>query len=203
MSAAAAPVGLLLAAGAARRYGGAKLAEPLADGTPLVRHAALALLAVCRTVFVVTGGHREAVTAALAGLPLQLVDHPDWARGLGASIACGVRAVQAFDASAPLLLSLGDLPRVDAPALHRIAAAGAAAPEAIIVSAFGSHRGPPCRFPARLLPELARLDGDDGARAVIRAHAADVQAVAVPEAADDIDTRADWQRLVGRAAPPA
>lgn len=72
MSGRPAPVGLLLAAGAARRYGAAKLVEPLPDGTPLVRHAALALLTVCRTVHVVIGGHRDAVTAALAGLPVRL-----------------------------------------------------------------------------------------------------------------------------------
>lgn len=201
MSEADAPVGLLLAAGAARRYGGPKLAEPLPDGTPLVRHAALAALEVCREVFVVSGGHREAVTAALAGLPVSIVDNPDWARGLGNSIACGVRAVLTHDRSASLLLMLADQPRVDAAALRRLLAAGSGDAGLILVSDHGPTRGPPCRFPARLLPELATLDGDDGARAVLRAHAAVVRTVALPEAADDIDTPADWQRIIGAPQP--
>lgn len=202
MSAPLAPVGLLLAAGGARRYGAAKLAEPLPDGTPLVRHAALALLAVCREVFVVLGGHRDAVTTALAGLPLTFVEHPDWARGLGSSIACGARAVLAAQPAADLLLMLADQPCVEAAALARIVAAGLAAPEAIVIADHGDTRGPPCRFPARLLPELARLDGDDGARPVVRAHAGAVLAVALPEAADDIDTPADRARIAARLSAP-
>ena len=85
---------LLLAAGAARRYGRAKQIEPLADGTALVRHAALAALAVCEELRVVVGAHREAVIAALAGLPVTIIEHEDWAQGMGASIAW-MRIVQA------------------------------------------------------------------------------------------------------------
>ncbi len=191
------PVGLLLAAGAASRYGRAKQVETLPDGNSLVRHAALAALAVCSDVRIVVGAHREVVAAALAGLPVGIVDHADWARGIGASIACGVRTLLADGIDQPLLLCLADQPRVDAVALARLLAGADRQPEAILVSDYGDGRGPPCRFPARLLAELAELDGDEGARSVLKAHASAVLAVAMPEGADDIDTPDDYRRIVG------
>lgn len=191
------PVGLLLAAGAARRYGRAKQVETLADGNSLVRHAALAALAVCSEVRVVVGAHREAVIAALAGLPVTIIEHADWARGMGASIACGVRSLIAEGIERPLLLCLADQPRVDADALRRLLAASADAAHSIVVSDYGVGRGPPCLFPARLYAALAALDGDEGARSVLKAHAAEVVTVTLPEGADDIDTPDDYQRIVG------
>lgn len=192
------PVGLLLAAGAARRYGRAKQIEMLADGTALVRHAALAALAVCSELRVVVGAHREAVIAALAGLPVTIIEHADWAQGMGASIACGARSLIADAVDRPLLLCLADQPKVDVEALTRLLAAAEVQPDLIVVSDYGVGRGPPCLLPARLFAELAALDGDEGARKVLKAHAAEVITVALPEGADDIDTPADYQRIVGR-----
>lgn len=191
------PVGLLLAAGAARRYGRAKQVEILPDGNSLVRHAALAALAVCSEVRVVVGAHRDAVVAALAGLPIGFVEHADWARGIGASIACGARALLADGIDQPLLLCLADQPRIDAAALTRLLAAAGRQQEAILVSDYGNGRGPPCLFPPGLFAELAQLDGDEGARSVLKAHAGEVITVAMPEGADDIDTPDDHRRIVG------
>lgn len=191
------PVGLLLAAGAARRYGRAKQVETLADGTALVRHAALAALAVCSELRVVVGAHRAAVIAALAGLPVAIVEHEHWARGMGASIACGLRSLIADGIRAPLLLSLADQPRVDAGALLRLLAAAEGRPDSIVVSDYGVGRGPPSLFPPRLFAELAALDGDEGARSLLKSHAAEVITVPLPEGADDIDTPDDYRRVVG------
>jgi len=51
---------LILAAGAAQRFGSAKLVVPL-NGMPLVRRAALAALGASAHVIVVTGAHRESI----------------------------------------------------------------------------------------------------------------------------------------------
>jgi molybdopterin-guanine dinucleotide biosynthesis protein A len=45
--------GIVLAGGGSRRFGGDKLAAPLADGRPLLRHAVEAVAAACGTVVVV------------------------------------------------------------------------------------------------------------------------------------------------------
>jgi len=190
------PVAIVLAAGAARRYGRAKQVETLADGNRFVQHAARAALAVADDVRVIVGAHREAVIEALAGIGVQVVDNPDWARGMGRSIAAGFASLIADGVDRPALLCLADQPRVGAEALRRLLDVAAAHPDAIIVSDYGSTRGPPCLFPPRCFAELAALDGDEGARAVLKAHAATVQTVWLPEGLDDVDTEADYRRIV-------
>lgn len=198
---AARPAAVLLAAGAARRYGRVKQLERIA-GITLVRRAAEAAMAVAGRVIVVTGSEAAAVEAELAGLPLELLRNPDWARGMGHSIACGFRQLLAgTSAPAAALLCLADQPRVGRAQLQRLVDAAQAAPGKIVIADYGLQRGPPALFPTRYYAELAGLDGDEGARSVVRAHAAEIVTVSMPEALDDIDTPADYARITGNSGP--
>lgn len=186
---------MLLAAGAARRYGRAKQLESF-EGLSFVRGVALAALDVADDLIVVTGGHAEAVAAELAGLPLRLVRSTDWQLGMGHSIAAGFAALLAdSEPSEAALLCLADQPLVRTPQLRRLVDAWTAQPGRIIVSDYGAQRGPPCLFPARHYTELASLAGDSGARSLLGHHADSVTTVAMPEGALDIDTPEDYTRL--------
>lgn len=193
-------VAVLLAAGAARRYGRAKQVEVLdGDGKTLVRGAAEAALAVTDDVIVVTGGHADAVEAAVRGLPAQVLRCADWALGMGHSMACAFRALlerappERADAA---LLCLCDQPRVREPQLRRLVDAARAAPDRIVIADYGNaQRGPPAIFPAAFHAALTQLNGDEGARGLIRKYRDQVIAIALPEAAVDIDTPDDAARL--------
>jgi molybdenum cofactor cytidylyltransferase len=189
------PAIVLLAAGEGSRFGGAKQLAAV-DGTAMARRCALAALATDAPVTVVTGACGEAVAASLAGLPLAVVYNPDWRRGIGRSIACGVRAVQQQSPAAPaLLLHLADLPAVTSADLDRLIAAWRAAPDRVVVAAFGSASGPPALFPRRLFAALASLDGDRGARELVAAEGASVVRVPVAGAGFDVDTPSDLAAL--------
>jgi molybdenum cofactor cytidylyltransferase len=163
---------ILLAAGAASRFkaaGGAeatKLVAPLA-GAPLVRHAAAAALASkAAPVIVVTGHAREAVEAALAGLPLQFAYNPDSARGLASSLKIGLAAAPATVAGAVVLL--GDMPAVSAALIDRLIAAFELQPSALAAApSLGGRRGNPTLLSRALFPALSRLEGDEGARKLL------------------------------------
>lgn len=198
MTAAPPPCAILLAAGAARRYGSAKQLLGI-DGMPMVRRAAEVILATTAELTVVVGANAAAVAAALADLPLTLRHNPDWAHGMGASIACGFRALLQRQAPpAAALLCLADQPGVCADSLQRLIAVHRRQPGHIIVSDYGEAGGPPCVFPAAFHAELAALCGDVGARSLVRQHAGAVTRVPMPEAALDIDTPADYQRLTAQ-----
>lgn len=189
---------LLLAAGAARRFGTAKQLAQV-EGMAMVRHCATAALATGARVTVVTGAHADAVTASLAGLPLHLVHNGDWPRGIGSSIACGVRAVLAATAGPNgLLLHLADLPAVAEGDLLRLVQAWRAAPDRLVVAGFGTSLGPPCLFPPRLFSLLASLDGDRGARDLVVAEGSAAIVVPVAGAAADVDTPQDLAALESR-----
>jgi CTP:molybdopterin cytidylyltransferase MocA len=193
---------LLLAAGNASRFGSAKQCSRL-DGVSLARRAALVGLAIGADTIVVTGAHAELVTAELTGLPLTLLHNPDWAQGMGTSIACGFRYLMTRPGtSAATLVCLVDQPLIAAAELQRLIDAHRETPQRIVASDHGTVLGPPCLFPKLYYEELAQLTGAMGARRLLDRHVDQLNVVAMPQAAVDIDTPADYERLLRTRTVP-
>ncbi|MGT2478683.1 nucleotidyltransferase family protein [Methylobacterium oryzae CBMB20] len=191
------------AAGLGSRFGAApKLLAPL-DGKPLVRHAAEAALgARPRPVVAVLGAHAETVRAALAGLDLIRVDNPDFRAGLATSLRAGLAALPATCAAA--IVVLGDMPRVTAAHIDRLAEAfaGTAEPPAAVVPVQAGRRGNPVLLNLRRLgPSIARLAGDHGAGPLLRGRPDILEIPGDPATALDIDTPDALAALGGDPAP--
>lgn len=188
---------ILLAAGGSRRLGAPKQLLEV-DGTPMVVHAVRQAIAHCDAgMVVVTGAAREQVIDVLAGLPIDIVDNPDWELGMGTSIGRGVAAASA--GAGGLLLLVCDQPVVGAAELAGLVAAWRAAPECIAAAGYAGTHGVPAIFPARYRGRLMALTGDRGARSIV-GEADEVTVVDMPAAAHDIDTPEDARRL--RDTPP-
>ncbi|WP_313668404.1 NTP transferase domain-containing protein [Sandarakinorhabdus sp.] len=186
---------VLLAAGRSSRFGaGHKLLAPW-RGKPLVAHAVDAIAAAGLPPPIVVLGHDEAaVRAALAGYDVQFVAAPDWADGMGHSLAAGIAAVPAdWDAA---LICLGDMPAVE-PALI---AALAAAPGELVVPLWDGRRGHPVRWPRAAFARLLALTGDTGGKAAMGDFT--VTEIAAPSAAClvDIDTPTALAKLAAGEA---
>lgn len=173
---------VVLAAGAARRFGGGKLTAPWRDGVLLDGALAAAFAAPVRSVTVVTGTDAEAVGAAAQAYAdrsgqaarLRIVHAGDHAEGMAASLRAAIASLPADAAGA--FVFLGDMPTVPAAVLGPLAAqlaAGSLAASPV----FAGQRGHPAVFAAALFPELLALTGDQGARKVLeRAGPAQVEA---------------------------
>ncbi len=181
---------VILAAGRSQRMeAGNKLLAELA-GEPLVRRVArTALEAGLAPVVVVLGHDAGAVRAELEGLGLAFTVNPQFAAGIGTSIAAGIRAlVEPVDGAAILL---GDMPWIAAGDLRRLTNAfDPARGGGICVPVSGGRRGNPVLWSARYFPELKTLDGDVGGRRLLETHADDVCDVAFDDDAvlRDVDT---------------
>lgn len=186
---------VLLAAGAASRFGSAKQLVAI-DGEPMARRMARVALSLSPRTAVVTGAHRESVEDALRGLAVDAVFHAGWAAGMGSSLAFGVRHLrQRYEGLDAIVICLADQPAIGAAHLHALTAVAQASPGNIVASAHGQGvQGAPCLFPSRFFDELEALDGAEGARRLLVRHAGDVQAVPMPDARIDIDTPQDCQR---------
>ncbi|TVT22206.1 nucleotidyltransferase family protein [Amycolatopsis rhizosphaerae] len=151
--------GLLLAAGAGRRFGRPKALVEL-DGEPLVRRALRALTdGGCAPVRVVLGARADEVRVLLPD-PAVSVRAPDWADGMGASLRVGLRSLPEADA---VLVHLVDLPGVDARVVARLAAL--ASPEIVARASYQGVPGHPVLFGRRWWEEIADgARGDRGAR---------------------------------------
>jgi CTP:molybdopterin cytidylyltransferase MocA len=189
-------VGLLLAAGGGRRLGGRAKAGLGYRGRPLVEHGVAELRAGgCARVVVVVGADADAVLAVARLDGCVVVRNPDWASGMGSSLAAGVAALPT-DADA-VLVTLVDMPGVGAAAVERLIAAYTGHDD-LIAAAYGGKRGHPVLFGRTWWSELAaRAEGDAGARALLAEHRARVRLIECGDVADpfDIDTPADLARL--------
>ena len=191
--------GVVLAAGGSTRMGRPKQLLAI-DGEPLVRRVTRQVVGACAPVHVVVGAARDAVAAALADLPVTLVDNPAWADGLGGSVARGVAAAFADPAVDAVLLTVGDLPRLLAAHLRAMVAGFRRSGAAALASCHERSVGVPAIFHRRVGGALLALRGPIGARAVLAGLGAEVVPFELPEAALDVDGPADWARA--GLAPP-
>jgi molybdenum cofactor cytidylyltransferase len=176
---------VLLAAGRSVRFGAAKLEAEL-WGLPLGEHAARALAGV-------PFARRIAVTGrARLDLPgFERAANPAPEAGLAGSVRLGVAAAE--DAEAVLLV-LADMPCVTE--RHVRAVLAACGEGAAVASSDGVRPSPPALFGRRHFPALLALEGDAGARELLRGA---VPVRAGPGELTDVDTPEELERL--RASP--
>jgi len=164
---------VVLAAGAARRFGGGKLTAPYAGGVLLDGALAAAFAAPVRSVTLVTGTDAAAVEAAARvwaersgqAARLRIVHASDHAEGMAASLRAGVASLPEDAAGA--FVFLGDMPRVPLAVLELLAARLGAG-DLCAAPVFQGRRGHPALFACALFPDLLALTGDQGARAVLQ-----------------------------------
>jgi molybdenum cofactor cytidylyltransferase len=180
---------VVLAGGRGTRMGGPNKLLAEIDGTSLVRHAVEAALASrASRVVVVTGHAADAVSGALAGLPVEFVHNPLYTEGLSTSLRAGlVRLSPEVDAA---FVVLADMPFTTAENLNRIVAAYAPDEGAlIVVPTHQGKRGNPVLWSRRFFADLMAVSGDTGGRHLIGAHADHVVEVEIgPSVLLDLDT---------------
>jgi molybdenum cofactor cytidylyltransferase len=191
--------GIVLAAGRASRFlaaggeGETKLVDIL-DGEPIVRRVARAALASrTRPVVVVVGHAREAVTAALDGLAVQIAFNPDFASGMASSLRTGLTALPRKVDGAVILL--GDMPKAEPMLIDALVEAFASRPEVSAAAPIrDGRRGNPVLLSRKLFDRAMLLSGDEGARGLL-SPLPPTEMIEVPaknwDASFDIDTPCD------------
>lgn len=187
------PVGLLLAAGFSRRFGTQnKLLQSLANGERMAVAAARHLItALPQTVAVVRAGEPELV-AELEELGLSVAVCSDQQQVMADSLKLGLHAaLTAFPQLTGVVIALADMPYIQPQTIRQVANALAQHPLAQPVMA--GKPGHPVGFSRALVPALQRMEGDQGARMVLRENQASLWQVACEDAGifKDIDTPAD------------
>lgn len=183
--------GLLLAAGQSSRVAGGfhKLLAEF-DGIPLVRRSASTLLESKLSRVVAVTGHRgHEVEAALRGLPVITLNNPDFAKGLGTSIASGFRHQGLFDCDGVLIM-LADMPIIEAKHIDQLLLAFTSSDGQVVVrGAHGSMPGHPVIIPRTLFGAMQTLGDEDGGKMAIKRSGLDTRLVDIGSAARcDVDT---------------
>lgn len=186
--------GLVLAAGAGRRFGGPK-APYVVDGERLVDRAVRVLReAGCDPVVVVLGAWVGDVPGSV------VVVNDDWSSGMGSSLRRGLAHLAADDERARVsslaaingvLVTLVDLPGLTPEAVRRLASTGADDPREVLASAtYDGARGHPVLLGRSHWDAVAdSAEGDRGARAYLATHDVILVEVADVATGTDLDER--------------
>ncbi|HYP50101.1 MAG TPA: nucleotidyltransferase family protein [Pyrinomonadaceae bacterium] len=189
---------IILAAGASTRMNGEPKQLLEFEGKTLLRRATeTALSSGLRPIVVVLGANAEKLLPEIKDLPVLTAINENWASGMGGSIKTGLSVLLAENRGIEAaILMLCDQPFVTAETLNRLVETFQKTKKPIAVCQYADTVGVPALFAREMFAELSAFQGDTGAKAVIKKHSAEVAQTPAPEAAFDVDTQADFQKLL-------
>jgi molybdenum cofactor cytidylyltransferase len=182
-------VGLLLAAGAATRFGSDKLRHALPHGVSIAVQASRPLKAELSRVIAVVRPGSDELREALAKEGCEVVVCENAAEGMGASLACAARAAGEAGGYVVALADMPFLRRTSIAAVRDALANGAP----IAAPYFRARRGHPVGIGKDFYKDLLCLRGDEGARKLLAANERELVKIPIgdPGVIRDIDTPGD------------
>jgi CTP:molybdopterin cytidylyltransferase MocA len=171
---------VILSAGASSRMGQPKALLPYRESTFLehlidaVKHPRVGVTRV------VLGANAEDICASANLDRSMVVVHPDWEQGQLSSIWAGLRSLEGIETEGIVLCPV-DHPLVSARLVADLIDAFYDRGKSIVLPTYNGRRGHPVIFHRRLYADLLSASPEEGARAVVWSHAADVFEVPTDE----------------------
>lgn len=191
--------GIILAAGQSSRMGRPKA---------LLHHRNTGLTFVARLIAVMRdGGTAEALVVGRPGDAAlraeverhggQFIENPRPEEGQLSSLLAGLNFAD-HPGLTGVLMTPVDAPLIAAETIATLLREFRASGAPVVRAMHGGRHGHPVIFARAVFDELRQADAAQGAKAVVRAHAADLLNVEVPDAGvlDDVDTPADYEGLL-------
>jgi molybdenum cofactor cytidylyltransferase len=193
--------GLILAAGNSSRFGGLKQLASF-DGEPLLaRVIRAALSSELDAVVVVLGFEAEKISGqlgdALVHPALSVVTNSAWQQGMATSLRAGMAQIdRSFDS---VMVMLGDFPHLDSRIIDQVLHIFRISDRGICLPVRKGRWGHPVCLSSRYFDALLQVDGDQGAREIIKANWSDVHQLSIQDNGcfQDIDSQEDMERLRG------
>jgi molybdenum cofactor cytidylyltransferase/nicotine blue oxidoreductase len=163
-------------------------------GRPLGSWAIDAAMASGLRPVVLVVGYRASAVERIALPGVTVVRARRWRRGIARSLRAALDALEGWAQVGAVCVGLADQPCVGAEAYTRLAAAyddGAT----LAVATYGGVRGNPVLLGRALWPDARRLDGDEGARVLMRSHPVVEVACDGTGRPDDVDTIQDLRAI--------
>jgi molybdenum cofactor cytidylyltransferase len=188
---------IILAAGCSSRLGRAKQLLPY-KGTTLIRNIVDAALgAAIVPVIVVTGSFANEVSADLKGKDVEIVYNQKWLEGMGSGIVAGMnRLLEIKPEVDNVVVAVCDQPFVTSDFLINLLSLKNKSKKTVVASAYAETFGTPVLFNRMHFAALLGLKGKEGAKKLLELLREDMIGVPFPKGSLDIDTEADYIKLI-------
>jgi molybdenum cofactor cytidylyltransferase len=188
---------VILAAGSSSRLGTPKQLL-LYKNKPLLLHTVDAALAArLYPVTVITGYDEVHTSAILKDHHVNIIHNPCWQEGMASGISLGLNAV--LQDSYPvdsIIIAVCDQPYVYAGLFHKMIDARVASGKSIVACSYAGTAGVPVLFAKKYFDALLELQGNDGAKKLLKRYHEDLCMVDFPMGEVDIDTMEDYGNLI-------
>lgn len=185
---------ILLAAGASKRMGQPKQLLQVGNKSLLQHSIATALQADVEPIILVTGADAGLVEKEVHDAAINVVENVDWEEGIASSIRCGINALlEIMPDIEQAICMVCDQPFVSSSLLNELISASAETGDDIVACAYGNTVGTPVLFGKNYFAELLQLQGDEGAKKLLKKYSDTVGTVSFPKGDIDIDTMQDYE----------
>ncbi len=183
---------VLLAAGRSRRFGTNKLLHRLNDDLPLAVAAIRPLTQVIGSVVAVVSPEDDQLQHVLMKEGARVVICDEAEKGMGKSLATGIAAASRAEG---WIVALADMPYIQSATISQVFECMQRG-SLLVAPVYAGYRGHPVGFDQEFRDALMRLDGEFGARDIVRRYAHQLTTIEVddPGILRDIDTPADVAR---------
>lgn len=184
---------IILAAGESRRLGFPKQTLLYKGKTLLERAAEAAQKSLCEATIVVLGASAERIPPIPNTITLM---NEQWQEGMASSIRTALAYINNIPEFNQVLLLLCDQPFVNRALLNSLIHKQQETGQTIIACSYKNTIGVPALFDRSFFPHLMALKGKDGAKKVFTEHMEYISVIPFEKAEFDIDTLADYERLL-------
>jgi|SRR5690242_18857654 molybdenum cofactor cytidylyltransferase len=187
---------IILAAGASSRMEHPKQLLPFGNEF-LLTHTIKEAQKSTLPVIVVLGANANEIKQKIKNLEVEIVINDNWEKGLSSSINEGLKkAIDNFSELKNCILAVCDQPFISSLLFNELLDEKERSGKNIVASAYAHTLGTPSLFDKKYLPELLHLEGDHGAKTLLKKYSSDVASVKFEKGRFDVDTQKDYEEFL-------
>src|SRR5260221_8643253 len=189
-------IAIVLAAGSSSRMGRSKQLLKI-DSETLIRKTVKTVVgAGANETLVVLGADIEKIKNELSDLSVYTVTNPEFEKGMGNSLKCGLKYVMKKNSEAEAVMILVcDQPLLNSVHLKKIVEEYLTTKSPIVASFYSGSNGVPALFNKSMFGKLLTIEDQHGAKKAIGQNPALVKSIDFPEGAVDLDTPGDFENF--------
>ena len=190
---------IILAAGSSSRYGSIKQLLHFNNKTLLQHVIDEAFDSGGEPIIVVAGANADEVLKEIKNKNVEIVFNKDWEQGMASAIVAGLKKTITLNNDIEkVIITVCDQPFVSSLLFQQLYRTQNESIKHIVACSYADTIGTPVLFTQKNFDALMSLQGEEGAKKILKASAEDIATIDFPQGNIDIDTREDYEQLLDR-----